>query len=154
PFYACVLACVAAASGCSGSLREPGPAVAKAKAGGDQVSFSCDGDHSAPSQPLRRLSRDELAHTLEDLVDAALPGKLAASVHRELAPVLAALPNDSVRKDAPFSRMDQVVSQQHVDTFVDVAQRTALLLTADETRTQALLACAPKQEARACVERF
>lgn len=153
-FYACALAGLVTTAACSGSLRKPDSVATKGQASSAPVAFTCAGESSAVGQPLRRLSRDELAHTLEDLVAAVLPSEFAATVRRELAPVVAALPVDSVSKDAPFSRMDQVVSQQHVDTFVEVAQRTAALLTADDARTAALLACAPKLTPSGCIDNF
>jgi hypothetical protein len=64
------------------------------------------------------------------------------------------MPDDTIAKSAPFATMDQAVSQQHVDTYLSVAQAAAQALTSDDARVAALLACGAGEADDDCVTRF
>jgi hypothetical protein len=110
--------------------------------------FACDDTApvEAPGQ-LHRLTRNQLARSLERLNDAFAPAPEAARAR--LAADLQAVPPEIPSKAADYRRMSQSVSQAHVDGWYRVATGLAEAWTADGAA--ALLDCV---DGPACVEGF
>jgi hypothetical protein len=125
-----------------------------ARAAHEAVQFTCEPDTPPPMQPLRRLSSEQIRHTIEDLLTASLPRAGALAALNRLSPVFALLPQELVSKAAPFSSMDQAVSQRHVEVQLELAQQVSNLLTQDAEHLSALLACGSGQAASACIDQF
>ncbi len=117
--------------------------------------FQCkQGPHEPREQALRRLSNDQLRYTVEDLIGATLPKPLAAATWKRLLSALANVPPDGTGRGAPFSTMDQSVSDEHVDAYMTLAKEIALQLTHDDKHVRALLACAPRTSEGQCIDAF
>jgi hypothetical protein len=117
-------------------------------------SFECSpGDPSATVLP--RLSRAQYVAALRDLADLALGAEAGASVLDELSAQLTLIPADS---SPDHARLDQAVTQGHVDGQYAVALAFARALTLDATRIEALAgACAVDADATndaTCLESF
>jgi hypothetical protein len=111
--------------------------------------FVCDENAGLPPAKLRRLTRAQYSNTLRDFVAAALPKE--PNAWSEIESQLDALPRDAVNKSAPFSTMDQAVSQQHVDTYLRTGEQVARTLTATPARLAALAPCSATDQ-RGCVD--
>ncbi|HEX5656298.1 MAG TPA: DUF1588 domain-containing protein, partial [Polyangiales bacterium] len=131
---------------CAGDISSLGTGL-QLQTGGRQDAFTCKDDAPSPSV-LQRLSHTQYENSVHDLIEAALPGHGDESI---VASALALVPADAVGKDAPFSTMDQSVSQAHVDAWFAVGRAAASALTAD---TGALLACQSGESDEQCVARF
>lgn len=140
----------------SGAAAKPKQQLGDSRHGSkDMAPFQCEDRAAVPdAQPLRRLSNEQLRNTVSDLVEFALPAELAGQANRGLSAVLAGLPPDEVSRSAPFSTMDQTVSDQHVDAYLKLAQELAVRLTLDDKYLQALFSCAPNATPAACVDAF
>jgi hypothetical protein len=175
------LLCLAAVlSACSGDLSSPlGPAGAGgpglgtsengATGGGgtdpgnlspeervQHLEFQCKPD-ARGSQPLRRLSRTEYTNSLRDVVSAQTSAATAQSVMSGAAQQLSSIPADSVTKHAAFARMDQAMSQAHVEAFFNVGEAVGAALTSSDARVKELLgSCSTSTGAAAntCVDNF
>jgi hypothetical protein len=102
---------------------------------------------------MHRLSRTQYENTVHDLLEAQLPS-YGKDTWSEVSLALASMPDDTIAKAAPFATMDQAVSQQHVDTYLAVAEAAADALTSDDARVAALLACRAGEADNDCVTRF
>jgi hypothetical protein len=146
----CWIAVLAATPlGCSGDISSLGTGLQLQTDRRRQDAFTCKDDAPPPSA-LHRLSHPQYENTVHDLIEAMLPGH-ADDAKGVVEAALALLPADAVGKDAPFSTMDQSVSQEHVDGWLAVAQAVASALTA---HTDVLLACERGEADQACVRRF
>lgn len=144
-----VLALCAALAACTGEVAAPlGPNQGDL-AGASPTAFACDPGAGAEPSKLRRLSRTQYVNSVRDFVRAALPGD--ASAWDEIASATDAVPKDVVNKSAPFSTMDQAVSQQHVDTYVRIGQQVGSTLTATPARIAALAPCTTKAQS-GCID--
>jgi hypothetical protein len=143
-----VLAALPLWASCAGDISSLGAGLSL-ETGGRRDAFTCKDDAPSPSA-LQRLSHSEYENTVHDLIEAALPGAMARGEASVVEAALALLPADAVGKEAPFSTMDQSVSQAHVDAWFAVGRAVASALTAD---TEKLLACQNESE-QACVQRF
>ena len=102
---------------------------------------------------MHRLSRTQYENTVHDLLEAQLPS-YSKDTWSEVSLAFAAMPDDTIAKSAPFATMDQAVSQQHVDTYLAIAQAAAQALTSDDARVAALLSCRAGEPDGDCVARF
>jgi hypothetical protein len=102
---------------------------------------------------MHRLSRAQYENTVHDLLEAQLPSH-SKETWSAVSTAFASMPDDTIAKSAPFATMDQAVSQQHVDTYLAVAQSVAQALTADDERVDALLSCENGESDDDCFARF
>jgi Protein of unknown function (DUF1588)/Protein of unknown function (DUF1592)/Protein of unknown function (DUF1595)/Protein of unknown function (DUF1587)/Protein of unknown function (DUF1585) len=149
-----VLVALPSWAGCAGDISSLGNGLALESGSRQsrQDAFTCKDDAPSPSA-LHRLSHTQYENTVHGLLEAALPSHFQ-DTQREVDAALALLPDDAVSKSAPFSTMDQSVSQQHVDGYFAAGQAVATALTADDARVDALLACQSGESDDACVQRF
>ncbi|MET0282962.1 MAG: DUF1588 domain-containing protein [Polyangiales bacterium] len=133
---------------CAGDISSLGSGL-QLQTGSRQDAFTCQ-DDAPPPRALQRLSHTQYENTVHDLILAALP-RHATDVEAVVKAALVLLPADAVGKDAPFSSMDQSVSQEHVDGWFAVGQAVASALTA---HLDELLACDTGEAETACVHRF
>ncbi len=117
-------------------------------------SFECVPGDPSPTV-LPRLSRAQYLGALRDLAQRAVGGEQAELVMTALDTPLTLVPNDS---DPDHARLDQAVSQAHVDGQYQVAIAFATQLTSDATRVEQLVgACATDADASndaSCLESF
>jgi len=115
-----------------------------AESGGAQLP-TCDPDEVSPGLPLRRLSRLQAQHTIDDLIAYSLPDS-AADIRAELSGVLATFPVDQARGPdahvAAFSRVDQDVDQSHVDALYNIGLAIGEAFTTGERWGSLVGACA------------
>lgn len=97
--------------------------------------FTCDPALLPVPSGTRRLTKEQLATTLADLVRAILPNEASAIVS-ELQSPLAALPPETVSNESDYASMSQLVAQAHVDAYYALALRFG---TALASRRGALL---------------
>lgn len=106
---------------------------------------------------MRRLSRHEYENSLRDVVAASTTESTAAAVMDSVSSSLSAIPSDAVSKHAAFGRMDQTLSQQHVEAYLNVGKGVAAALTSTPARLRELLGdCASASGAAAvsCLDQF
>lgn len=106
---------------------------------------------------MRRLSRLEVQNSLRDLITAQTSPATAAAVLSAAGQALASIPTDAVSKHAPFTRMDQSVSQAHVEAYFKIAESVSESLTSSDARVRELVgscASATGAAATACVDSF
>lgn len=139
-------------SSCTGSVTSPANPGVHIEGSSHDVTFACKPDAKA-GDAMHRLSRTQYENTVHDLLEAQLPSHIK-DTWSEVSLAFASMPEDTIAKSAPFATMDQAVSQQHVDTYLAVAQAVALSLTSDDTRVDALLSCQNGESDDACVARF
>jgi hypothetical protein len=112
------------------------------------LDFTCDPGAVPQAVPLRRLTRLQHFHTLEALVLEALPDHVEA-VREEIRPAMDALVEDQPQGPDPhfgrLSRLDQTVSQAHVDRSWDAARAVAVALTTPERLPDLAGSCAPEE---------
>jgi hypothetical protein len=139
-------------SGCVGELGD-GDAEGPDEAAHPE-SFTCVPGDPSPTV-LPRLSRSQYAAALRDLARYALGEAQGELVMASLDAPLSSVPVDS---DPDHARLDQVVSQAHVDGQYQVALAFATQLTADPGCVELLVgACATDGDASndaACLEGF
>lgn len=120
--------------------------------------FTCDDAVHVTTPALPRLSRVQYQNALRDVLTVSVGRELASNVLTRVDTTLRAIPNDTVTQEAAFSRMDDAVTQQHVDTQLAVAERIAAELTSTSEGMAALLdGCATASEPAAadqCVDEF
>ncbi len=106
---------------------------------------------------MRRLSQREFTNALRDALRAQTSEATANAVMASAAQALSSIPSDAISKQAPFTRMDQSVSQAHVEAHFKVGQQVADALTSSDARVGELLgSCATStgDAATSCVDRF
>jgi hypothetical protein len=124
--------------------------------------FECDPSLVPDEVPLRRLTKVQYDNTVRDLLRWALPGE-ADAVAQAVAPLVAAVPDDS--RQAPegihhggFSRLDQSVHQEHIDTTYAVGKAVGEALTSSPARLAEVVGdCAVDGDVgndEACVDEF
>lgn len=129
---------------------------------GSSEAFTCEPGLAPASVPLRRLSRAQLSNTVRDLIAVAAPPAERGAILEAVAPHLDALPYDD--REGPqehwggFTRVDQTVTQQHVERSYALADAVAEELTRSPERLEALAGrCATDDEAGnddACLDAF
>jgi hypothetical protein len=152
PSFTRALALAALVAGCTGEVTSPtGPNGTIADLPEGKSQFLCDPKQAAvaPSE-LRRLSRTQYTNSVRDFVKAALPKD--GAVWGEIEVQLDSLPPDRVSKSAPFSSMDQAVSQQHVDTYFRIGELVGRALTSSPARLSALAPCSGS--ASVCIDQL
>ncbi len=152
-------------AGCTfGEVLAPaGPDQQDANGGGrgeayGRTAFVCDASQHAPAAPLRRLSRTQYENVLHDVLSDSVGRELTEAALSQAAVSFASVPSDSVTHQAAFTRMDQAVTQDHVDAQFGVASSIARTLTASSTSVANLLgACSTATNASAvdrCIDDF
>ena len=122
----------------------------------EALSFSCDAD-ARRAVPLRRLASTEYKNALRDVIESTTSKQTANDVMNAARGRLSGVPTDTVSKHAPFDRMDQTVSQEHVQSYVDIGQELGGLLTSSAERLDELLGgCSDTSGAAAdgCIDDF
>jgi hypothetical protein len=124
--------------------------------------FSCDVSAAQPELPMVRLSHDQYARVLRDVVELG-GGADADAVWASVGPLVEGLPADS-RVALPgwthggFTKLDQAVQQGHVELSLEVAQEVGAQLTATPARLERLVGgCAVDADAdndAACLDDF
>jgi hypothetical protein len=111
---------------------------------GPAPGVSPDGAVSSPSEStLLRMTKAQHRETLSSLLDRFL-GDLAEPVLEAVDPVYNMIPDDSAELKptgligASFSRMSQVVGEQHVRGYFEVARAVAEMIASDPARRRAL----------------
>ncbi len=139
-----------AATGCTGEIGGGDPSAPPLEPG----AFVCTPGDPSPTV-LPRLSREQYVASLGRLAEAALGADAASGVLDSIAGTLANVPEDGA---ADHARLDQDLTQAHVDAQYGVALAFATALTASPERVTALLgACAADGDASndaACVDDF
>lgn len=167
-----LLCLTALVSACSGEVSSPlgpsgtgGPGLGGSGNGGTgggiggnaaQLVFECRPD-ARSSEPMRRLSRREYANSLRDVLRAQTNDATAATVMASAAQALDSIPSDSISKQAPFTRMDQAVSQAHVEAYFKIAEQVASALTSSDARLREILgscSTASGEAATQCIDSF
>jgi hypothetical protein len=122
-----------------------------------ELKFTCNQDARA-AKDLQRLSRNEYENTLRDVIRSATSVATRDSVMQAIKATLDAYPSDAVSKSAPFSSMDQGVSQAHADALLNIGGAVGSALTSSPARIGELLgSCAAAKttnETNSCVESF
>lgn len=155
---------IALATGCySGLGWDPdaaGPGAASAEGGSGDDDGGSDGDDGGdtgdrdglecepgvlPSvAPMRRLTRRQYETTILDLTAWILDEAQATQIVDELAVKISVLPEDD---GTDFRRMDQTLSQEHIDGWYRVGQGLGAALTETPARLEALAgSCATDAE--------
>lgn len=122
-----------------------------------ELSFSCNPDARA-AKNLQRLSRGEYENSLRDVLGSSTSVATRDSVMQSLKSSLEAYPSDAISKAAPFSSMDQGVSQAHADALMTIGTAVGTALTSSPARIGELLgSCAASTSAAAtgtCIDDF
>ncbi len=133
---------LAAACSTDGLVTGPGDGTGP---GGRQVRYSCDPDAPPPAEtPLRRLTRVQMIHTVDHLVDTFAPGS-ASAIKDALADGYARVPADALTgtRHGGLARLDQSLQQQTTDAVYQLAIDVAAQLTSSSARiTEVVGACA------------
>lgn len=104
-----------------------------------ELQFACD-EAAKPSElPLRRLSRTQYTNSLRDALIGTVGAAKAQEVLSKVSAGVAALPDDTSTKDHRFTRMDQAVTQTHIDSFFAIGSDVAEALTQNADGMRALL---------------
>ncbi|MFT3925617.1 MAG: DUF1592 domain-containing protein [Myxococcales bacterium] len=133
---------------------EPGETPGDLQAHATALEFRCDADSPSANLPLRRLSRAEYVSSLHLALEGTSGGALADEVLAipAVRSALGALPTDSVSKFAPFARMDQAMSDAHVQGYYNASLEIGAAVSADDARMDQLLGdCS---DPHACIDRF
>jgi hypothetical protein len=146
-------------SACTGEIGGDGDGLKPP--GASTEAFTCSADATPASIPLRRLSRTQYLNTISDLVSQVEPAD-AAAILSAAAPYTDILPADEkigpVKKYGGFTRLDQTVSQDHVDRTYSIATTLGAELTKTPSRLTALAgACATDNDSSndvACMSTF
>jgi hypothetical protein len=127
--------------------------------GSNPIVFECvPGTDPSPSE-MRRLSKVQYENSLKDLLHRLGKPALESQVLAAINPYLTTIPADTVdKKTKTFRRMDQNVSQDHVDGYYKVGLNLADSITSDPEKLAAFVGeCAvdsnPNNDA-ACVDDF
>lgn len=122
--------------------------------------FSCDPELSSPHLSLRRLSREQYARSIRDILTWAI-GSSGEAVAHDLAGLIARMPEDTRTNPlggshGGFRRSDQNIHQQHIQASYDVAVAVARRLTREhlETLTGACGRDADSGNDAACLDAF
>ncbi|MGE3673010.1 MAG: DUF1592 domain-containing protein [Polyangiaceae bacterium] len=149
---------------CQGEIGNPG-GTGELGTGGlpgsAPVSFTCDDTKEPDAVPLRRLSNVQLRNTVRDLLESTLPSD-ADTIYAGVETTLNGFPQDSRKGPEEhwggFTRVDQSVTQEHVDRDYDLAVALGNALTSDDARLTAVAqACATDGDASnddACLDAF
>lgn len=147
----CLLAAMACdlgnGSGSSGDDPADGPA------GPADIDFECDPSLTPDELPLRRLSASQHRSAIRDFVVNALPISAIGVVAEIQAPLEGLVPDNPagpVDHFGALSRLDQTVSQAHIDRVYEVAQAVGQALTTGDRLNEVAGTCAPTE--RACLE--
>jgi hypothetical protein len=123
----------------------------------EELSFSCNPDARA-SKSLERLSRAQYQNSLRDVLRSSASPATADAVITAVKPALDAFPTDATSKSAPFSGMDQSVSQAHADALVRIGTAVADALTSTAARIGELVgSCATPKSGTTmttCIDTF
>lgn len=129
---------------CQGQIGNPGGTGEGGGVGGSDglppnapVSFTCDEAKVPSAVPLRRLSNVQLRNTVRDLLEHSLPDD-ADVIYASVEAILNGFPGDARKGPEEhwggFTRVDQAVTQEHVDRDYDLAVALGSALTGDDAR--------------------
>lgn len=143
-----LVAVAVAVSGCTGTIGDTDPNAPGGNggnfgpggpgAGELDVSFVCDPSALPVPNGLRRLTKAQVAHSIRDALAVLVPTQ-ASAIANELAPMLSAIPEDVLGRDADYRSMVQSVGQTHVDAYYALARAFGGALVSSTTRRNALL---------------
>lgn len=153
-------------SACVGSITDPGGEENGTGGSGgtnptNVTSFSCKPELTPPSVPLRRLTAIQISNTVASLVASTVPGE-EASILAALDKPIGAMPTDKKKGPADhwggFTRVDQNMTQEHVDRTYDLATAMGMELTSSPARLGSLAgSCATDADSGnddACLDDF
>jgi hypothetical protein len=151
----------------SGTSNEPGANGSNGTDNGDgtattnfgaceAISFSCNDDAPAVESSLVRLSRTQYENALRSVLTETVPAAHFDAVWSAVQTEIQALPSDAVssKQDQLFTSMDQVVTDKHVTTYLQVGAAAGKAMSASTERMNAILACQKGAAVPACVEAF
>lgn len=125
------------------------------------TAFTCDPSAVTESPALRRLTRPQYENTVTDLLAFALGDRAEALTLKDaLGSALEALPSEErprTEEDlrGTYRRLDQGVSQGHVDTWYQLATRVGGELTTEARLARVVGTCATDGSAAApCIDAF
>lgn len=120
----------------------------------EALKFACDPKVVPENLPMRRLSRTEYANTLRLVVETISSSSVADQVlnSESLQAALSGVPVDSVSKFAPFARMDQGLSDAHIQGFFNVSVEVAAAMLGNTERRQQILGNCSDPDA--CIDSF
>ena len=143
---------------------DPGDPTDPEDPGLEPTRFSCDPDAAVDrDEPLRRLSRDQYEHTIQDLVARVGAPQAQEAIDDALPELLERMPVDA-RVGQPgdthggYRRLDQDVQQGHLEVSLEIATMLGEELTGTPARLEHLAgACATDDDTSndaTCVEDF
>jgi len=101
----------------------------------DPEASLCDPSVLPSPAPMRRLTKRQYENSLRDLTAMVVGDADAATVMDDLAISLSVVPSDAPEG---FRRLDQTLSQEHIDGWYHVGRGVGNALTADSARLEAL----------------
>ncbi len=128
---------------------------ADSEARSEALKFTCDPAVVPKSLNLRRLSRVEYTNTLRLLVQSAANAAVADQVmgSEAVRGALASVPTDGpIQKNRPFGRMDQSVTEEHIQGYYNTSVEIADALVETAERRQLLLGDCSNPDA--CIDTF
>lgn len=146
-------ACIMALTSCAGRSLPTHPQREQADER-PRLRFTCEEDAPRVTSSLQRLSKTQYENALGDLLNALMPPHHMQGIWDEVATHLAFVPRDTISKHAPFSTMDQAISQQHAEVYFRIAHTAARALTDSKARLDALLGCEDGASDNGCVDAF
>lgn len=117
--------------------------------------FECDATAVPAALPLRRLSRTQHRNTVEAFIAEAVPtgaDGVTSSLQPDLAGLVADVPAGPEPHFGRLSRLDQLVSQSHVDRSYEVAVAVGTALAAPDRLWDLASDCDPST--RACIRAY
>ncbi|MEM1415872.1 MAG: DUF1592 domain-containing protein [Myxococcota bacterium] len=151
---------LAFATACTGTIGDSRTPLNPISTGGVR-DFECVSATPALDSPLRRLSRNQLINTLEEVLGRLLPEAVTEQVLAEVAPQLIALPNDLRIADEEllhgqqsFFRADQTIGNATVAGHYNLAFAVARALTTEDRLSHLGFSCALEEGATdgACID--
>ncbi|MEM9189831.1 MAG: DUF1592 domain-containing protein [Myxococcota bacterium] len=150
---------VFALAACTGEFGTPGATTLPSEERPREApeTFACDPTQVPEALTLRRLTRDQLLRSIDDIMAELAPASVT-SVRSALTSTAARIPDDLATDALDYRRMSQDVGQAHVDGYYEVARRVARAVTDDPERlADALGDCATDGDPandESCVQGF
>ena len=151
-------------AGCQGQIEQPdGLRVAPGEPA--PLTFECNKKEEPPVAHLRRMSREQYSRTLDSLIALYLGGHHRDEMRAEIEFELESIPDDLVNdangelvRGATFRRMNEDVTQVHVNAYIKVAKNFAAHAMSNLDRRAAFVgACSVDADVdndAACIDDF
>ena len=105
--------------------------------GNGQALFECSSPEEQSVSSIRRLSKEEYGNTLRSLLAMGLSTVVTESIMNELDSAMKTIPAD--HNEMGFQGLDQRLSQQHVDAYLNVAIVIADEVASSNSRLRSFL---------------